>query len=144
SETDGEYYAYHGYWASNFEKLNPHLGSLADFHELIDAAAEKGINIVVDVVLNHAGYGTEETFAGMVRTKEEDKQGDDQLGSLSGLPDFKTEEAAVRNQLVAWQASWLERSTTAKGNSIYAFRVDTVKHVDDITWQHFKNELVDR
>ncbi|HFI0213162.1 TPA: pullulanase [Streptococcus suis] len=144
SVTDGEYYAYHGYWASNFEKLNPHLGSLADFHELIDAAAEKGINIVVDVVLNHAGYGTEETFAGMVRTKEEDKQGDDQLGSLAGLPDFKTEEAAVRNQLVAWQASWLERSTTAKGNSIYAFRVDTVKHVDDTTWQHFKNELVDR
>ncbi|HEP1834762.1 TPA: pullulanase [Streptococcus suis] len=144
SVKDGEYYAYHGYWASNFEKLNPHLGSLADFHELIDAAAEKGINIVVDVVLNHAGYGTEETFAGMVRTKEEDKQGDDQLGSLSGLPDFKTEEAAVRNQLVAWQASWLERSTTAKGNSIYAFRVDTVKHVDDTTWQHFKNELVDR
>jgi len=144
SATDGEYYAYHGYWASNFEKLNPHLGSLADFHELIDAAAEKGINIIVDVVLNHAGYGAEETFKGMVRTKEEDKQGDDQLGSLSGLPDFKTEEATVRNQLVAWQASWLERSKTAKGNSIYGFRVDTVKHVDDTTWQHFKNELVKR
>ncbi|WP_334115251.1 pullulanase [Streptococcus parasuis] len=144
SATDGEYYAYHGYWASNFEELNPHLGSLADFHELIDAAAEKGINIIVDVVLNHAGYGAEETFEGMVRTNEEDKQGDDQLGSLSGLPDFKTEEATVRNQLVAWQASWLERSTTAKGNSIYGFRVDTVKHVDDTTWQHFKNELVDR
>ncbi|WP_312248857.1 pullulanase [Streptococcus parasuis] len=144
SATDGEYYAYHGYWASNFEKLNPHLGSLADFHKLIDAAAEKGINIIVDVVLNHAGYGAEETFKGMVRTKEEDKQGDDQLGSLSGLPDFKTEEATVRNQLVAWQASWLERSKTAKGNSIYGFRVDTVKHVDDTTWQHFKNELVDR
>ncbi len=89
------------------------------------------------MVLNHAGYGTEETFAGMVRTKEEDKQGDDQLGSLSGLPDFKTEEAAVRNQLVVCR-SWLERSTTAKGNSIYGFRVDTVKHVDDTTWQHFK------
>ena len=144
SDTDGEYYAYHGYWAKSFEELNPHLGSLADFHELIDAAAEKGINIIVDVVLNHAGYGAEETFEGMVRTEEEDKQGDDQLGSLSGLPDFKTEEATVRNQLVAWQASWLERSTTAKGNSIYGFRVDTVKHVDDTTWQHFKNELVDR
>ena len=144
SATDGEYYAYHGYWAKSFEELNPHLGSLADFHELIDAAAEKGINIIVDVVLNHAGYGAEETFEGMVRTEEEDKQGDDQLGSLSGLPDFKTEEATVRNQLVAWQASWLERSTTAKGNSIYGFRVDTVKHVDDTTWQHFKNELVDR
>ncbi len=143
-EKDGDYYAYHGYWAANFEKLNPHLGSLADFHELIDAAAERGIKIIVDVVLNHAGYGTENTFSGMVRTKEEDKQGDDQLGSLAGLPDFKTEEADIRKKLVDWQASWLQRSTTAKGNSIYGFRVDTVKHVDDTTWQHFKNELVDR
>ncbi|MGT2755856.1 pullulanase [Streptococcus ovuberis] len=144
NEKDGDYYAYHGYWASNFEKLNPHLGTLDDFHKLIDAAAEKGIKIIVDVVLNHSGYGTDATFAGMIRTKEEDKQGDDQLGSLAGLPDFKTENAAIRKQLVDWQASWLERSKTAKGNSIYAFRVDTVKHVDDTTWQHFKNELIDR
>lgn len=144
NETDGDYYAYHGYWASDFEKLNPHLGTLADFHELIDAAAAKGINIIVDVVLNHAGYGAEANFAGMVRTPEEDKQGDDQLGSLSGLPDFKTEDAKIRQQLVDWQASWLKRSTTANGNSIYGFRVDTVKNVDDVTWQHFKNELVDR
>ncbi|WP_277291213.1 pullulanase [Streptococcus orisratti] len=144
SAGDAEYYAYHGYWASNFEKLNPHLGSLADFHELIDKAAEKGINIIVDVVLNHAGYGTEDTFKGLVRTPEENKEGDDQQGSLSGLPDFKTEDDVVRRQLVDWQTSWLERSTTAKGNSIYAFRVDTVKHVDDTTWQHFKNELAEK
>ncbi|WP_286783194.1 pullulanase [Streptococcus sp. UBA4344] len=140
TEAGKEYYAYHGYWADDFEKLNPHLGTLDDFHELIDQAAERGINIIVDVVLNHSGYGTEDKFAGMVRTPEEDK-GDDIQGSQSGLPDFKTEEKAVREQLVAWQTAWLEKSTTEKGNSIYAFRVDTVKHVDDTTWQYFKNEL---
>ncbi|MDG3142609.1 pullulanase [Streptococcus suis] len=141
TDEGGEYYAYHGYWAKNFEALNPHLGTLAEFHELIDQAAARGITIIVDVVLNHAGYGAEETFKGMVRTKEEDKQGDDEKGSLSNLPDFKTEEKAVRDQLVAWQTEWLKKATTAKGNSIYGFRVDTVKHVDDVTWQHFKNEL---
>lgn len=140
TEAGKEYYAYHGYWADDFEKLNPHLGTLDDFHELIDQAAERGINIIVDVVLNHSGYGTEDKFTGMVRTPEEDK-GDDIQGSQSGLPDFKTEDAAVREQLVAWQTAWLEKSTTAKGNRIYAFRVDTVKHVDDTTWQYFKNEL---
>lgn len=107
---------------------------------MIDQAAERGINIIVDVVLNHSGYGTEDKYAGMLRTPKEDKGGDIQ-GSQSGLPDFKTEEKAVREQLVAWQTAWLEKSTTAKGNSIYAFRVDTVKHVDDTTWQFFKNEL---
>lgn len=142
NNTNGEYYAYHGYWASDFENINQYLGTLDDFHELIDKAAEKGINIIVDVVLNHSGYGTEAKFSDMVRSKEEGLVNDDQLGSLSGLPDFKTENAQVRNKLVEWQSSWIDRSKTAKGNSIYAFRVDTVKHVDDTTWQHFKNELV--
>ncbi len=142
--TNGEYYAYHGYWAKDFNQLNPHLGTMEEFHELIDQAAERGINIIVDVVLNHAGYGTQDTFGNMVRSKEEDKKGDDQLGSLADLPDFKTENHEVRRQLVDWQTAWLQKSKTQKGNSIYAFRVDTVKHVDDTTWQHFKNELVDK
>ncbi|SQG82435.1 peptidoglycan linked protein (LPXTG motif), pullulanase [Streptococcus uberis] len=141
TEAGKDYYAYHGYWASDFEKLNPHLGTLNDFHELIDQAAARGINIIVDVVLNHAGYGAEDKFAGMIRTGDEIVAGDDQKDSLSNLPDFKTEEDTVRKQLVAWQSEWLQKATTEKGNSIYAFRVDTVKHVDDTTWQHFKNEL---
>ncbi|BAM47868.1 pullulanase [Amphibacillus xylanus] len=155
---NGTYYAYHGYWAKDFEKLNPHLGTIEEFHELIDAAAERNINIMVDVVLNHVGYGlksgesldnppagypTDEDrarFEGMIRDKS--GAGDEKM-ELGGLPDFKTEEAAVREQIVAWQTSWLEKSTTSKGNSIAGYRVDTVKHVDQVTWQHFKNELVE-
>src|SRR5699024_114368 len=53
----GAYFSYHGYWAKDFEELNPHLGTLEDFHELIDTAAERNIDIMVDVVLNHIGYG---------------------------------------------------------------------------------------
>lgn len=155
NEKDGEYYAYHGYWASDFEKLNKHLGTLADFHELIDRAAEANIKIMVDVVLNHAGYGMNSTtsknpkkgyptleeqkvFDGMFRT--EDLGGDVQT-HLAGLPDFKTEDHKVRDQLVKWQIAWLDHSKTEKGNSIAYYRVDTVKHVEPTTWQHFKNEL---
>src|SRR5699024_1871286 len=129
------------YWASDFEELNPHLGSLADFHELIDEAAARGINILVDVVLNHPGYGLnegeplpvegfptaedQERFAGLIR--QEDGMDPDTQRGLSGLPDFETERHEVREQLVAWQSQWLEKATTSKGNSIYGFRVDTVK-----------------
>ncbi|GEM02210.1 pullulanase, extracellular [Halolactibacillus halophilus] len=153
---NGSYYAYHGYWAEDFETLNPHLGTMAEFHTLIDEAAEREIDIMVDVVLNHAGYGmnaepggtqpeghpTAEDLArfdGMLR--ETGGSGDLKM-SLSGLPDFKTEEQAVREQLVDWQSAWIEKSTTANGNRIAAYRVDTVKHVEQTTWQHFKNELV--
>ena len=156
--TNEEYYGYHGYWATNFEKLNPHLGTLQDFKDLIDAAAEKKIKIMVDVVLNHAGYGVKESdtsdhpaapttedkerFKGMIRGEADTIRNDDQKDSLAGLPDFKTEDPAVRNQLVAWQTAWLDMAKTDKGNSIYGYRVDTVKHVDNTTWQHFKNELI--
>lgn len=155
----GDYYAYHGYWASDFEKLNPHLGSLADFHHLIDKAAEKNISIMVDVVLNHAGYGMDgngknetefsptkeniEKFEGLLRTEKNRKPGDQVLDGLSGLPDFATEDPIVRQQLVDWQTNWINISTTEKGNRVKAYRVDTVKHVENTTWQHFKNEIVE-
>jgi len=152
---DGSQYGYHGYWAKNFEKLDEHLGDMAAFHKLIDEAHKRGIKIMVDVVLNHPGYGMEpgassdvtnfptnaerQVFDGMIRENPVD--GDDLRMSLSGLPDFKTEEAAVREQLVKWQTDWIKRSKTKKGNTIDYFRVDTVKHVDSTTWKSFKNEL---
>ncbi|SDC30062.1 pullulanase, extracellular [Pelagirhabdus alkalitolerans] len=152
------YYGYHGYWAKDFEELNPHLGTIDEFHELIDEAASRDIDIMVDVVLNHPGYGMHpddeieegapeayptnedrEKFEDMIRL---DPGSDDLTMELAGLPDFKTEEQQVREQIVDWQVDWIERSTTDSGNRISSYRVDTVKHVDDTTWQHFKNELV--
>ena len=135
-------YGYTGYWASDFEKLNKHLGTIDEFHQLIDEAHQRGIRIMVDVVLNHSGYGTEnsDTFANMYR--EKNVAGNDILGSLSGLPDFATENAEVRNKLISWQKAWVEKiGVTEKGNAIDYFRVDTVKHVDSTTWSAFKNEL---
>ena len=154
---EGAYFAYHGYWAKDFEKLNPHFGTLEQFHQLIDEAAERDIRIMVDVVLNHTGYGLKESdelpegeptgyptnedrdrFKDMIR--EEPGSNDEDM-ELSGLPDLKTEDATVREQIVNWQTAWLDKATTPKGNSISYFRVDTVKHVDTTTWQHFRNEL---
>ncbi|KMJ59302.1 amylopullulanase [Bacillus sp. LL01] len=151
---DTPYYGYHGYWADNFGELNPHFGSMSDFHQLIDAAHDRGMKIMVDVVLNHTGYGlkagdsssvanfpTNEDrarFDGMLR---EVSESGDIRSELAGLPDFLTEESAVREQVVQWQTDWIEKSKTAKGNTIDYFRVDTVKHVENTTWMAFKNAL---
>lgn len=135
-------YGYHGYWASNFEELNKHLGTIEEFHTLIDEAHERDIKIMVDIVANHAGYETKESkqFKGMFR--DEDVEGHDVLGALSGLPDFATERAEVREKLVEWQTNWVsEIAVTDKGNTIDYFRVDTVKHVESTTWAALKNSL---
>lgn len=133
---------YHGYWAKDFTKIDEHLGNTADLDRLIDEAEKRGIKIMVDIVVNHAGYGMENSsrFAGMIRPKKEAVDSDFILQWQGGLPDFKTEEAAVRAKLVAWQTAWANHTTPA-GNRIAYFRVDTVKHVEHGTWQDLKTSL---
>ena len=89
---------------------------------------------MVDIVINHAGYGTEtnDNFSGMLRTGAE-VGSDDITMELSGMPDFKTEEQNVRAKLIAWQTAWASH-TTAAGNSIDYFRVATIKHVEHETF----------
>ena len=146
NETDTATYGYHGYWASDFTKLNKHLGTEQQFKALLDAAHSKGMKIMVDVVLNHAGYGTVDYFnriltdadgnsISMIRDSSNTISGDDKYDSLSDLPDFVTENKAVTDQLVAWQTEWM-----SKYNIDY-YRVDTVKHVETTTWAAFKNSL---
>lgn len=125
--------AYHGYWASDFTKLNPTLGTKEEFQTLIDQAHNRGIRIMVDIVVNHAGYDTD--FGDMIRSGEDIVSGSDQKDSLSNLPDFRTEDPAVSAQLVKWQTQWV------KDFGIDYFRVDTVKHVENDTWTELKNAL---
>lgn len=48
---------YHGYWAYDFSKIDPHLESRgATYKDLINAAHAKGLKIIQDVVINH-GHG---------------------------------------------------------------------------------------
>ena len=137
----GKQYAYHAYWASDFTKIDPHLGTEEDLKELIDVLHENGIKLMVDVVINHSGYGTKNIgdFAGMHR--EESGAGDIET-ELAGLPDFKTEDKEVRDKIINWQVDWLKKLKTEKGNTIDYFRVDTVKHVDLDTMKDFKAALI--
>lgn len=50
------FYGYHGYWASDFTKLDPNLGTEDEFREMIDEAHKRGIRILVDTVMNHPGH----------------------------------------------------------------------------------------
>lgn len=135
-------YGYHGYWAKDFTKTDEHLGNTADLDKLIDEAEKRGIKVMVDIVVNHAGYGMENSsnFAGMIRPKEEAVESDFILQWQGDLPDFKTEEEAIRAKLIAWQTAWVNH-TTPSGNRIAYFRVDTVKHVEHDTWQDLKTSL---
>lgn len=44
---------YHGYWVTDFTRVDPHLGTNDDFKALVDAAHARGIKVYMDIIVNH-------------------------------------------------------------------------------------------
>lgn len=62
---DFQYYAYHGYWALDFTAVDSSMGTPADLRRLVDTAHAHGIRVLLDVVMNHAGYNTMHDMAAL-------------------------------------------------------------------------------
>jgi glycosidase len=129
-------WAYHGYWADDFTRLDPRFGTEADLAALVEAAHARGIRILLDVVYNHAGYGSamleDPRTAGFFRTP---CGSDDLTSCVAGLPDLATERPEVRDFLLGAQLPWAMRF------GLDGFRLDTVKHVDHAFWKEHRRRL---
>ncbi|WP_230772127.1 alpha-amylase family glycosyl hydrolase [Sphingomonas sp. Leaf4] len=44
---------YHGYWVTDFTRVDPHLGTDADFKTLVDTAHAMGMKVYMDIIANH-------------------------------------------------------------------------------------------
>ena len=44
---------YHGYWITDFTRIDPHFGSEQDFERLVSAAHARGMKVYLDIVVNH-------------------------------------------------------------------------------------------
>jgi alpha-amylase len=131
-------WGYHGYWADDFTRLDPRFGTEAELRGLVKAAHARGLKVLLDVVYNHAGYGsrylTEPKTKGWLRSGE--ACGKDELTScLAGLPDFRTERPEVAEWLLDQQLGWAKRS------GVDGFRLDTVKHLDHAFWTRHRERV---
>ena len=50
---DGSGAAYHGYWGAGFDQVDSHLGTMAEFKDFVSSAHESGLQVVLDIVVNH-------------------------------------------------------------------------------------------
>ena len=48
-------YSYHGYATTDFYRVDPRFGSNDDFVALVAAARERGLGIIMDMIVNHCG-----------------------------------------------------------------------------------------
>lgn len=130
-----EFAGYHGYWAEDYFKVDPHLGTLDDLKELVKVAHDNGLKIVQDMVVNHLGYG-----ATLSKTRPEWFNTDADCNAsinrdvdcvLAGLPDLKQDIPEVQKLLNDAVAYWI------KEVGIDGIRMDTMKHSADSYWPQF-------
>ena len=132
---------YHGYWATNWEEVNPNFGNEQDIKNLVDAAHARGIWVMLDVVANHVGPVGDD-FGQIYPLNQSDHyhadcdiNWNDQWSvencRLSGLPDLNQDNSFVRSYLMHWVRDVVQR---------YGFdgiRIDTVPEVPKDFWKEY-------
>ena len=138
-------------WQNNWWKLyqplgfsiateNHSLGTLDDLVSLTSAAEEYGITIIVDVVANHLGGGTNESLnpnivnfepeiynQNLIRTNN-GFANDNSLeavvrGAIGGFPDLKTENEIVQARVIDLLKAYVDAG-------VGGFRFDAAKHIE--------------
>lgn len=149
-------YDYHGYHAYDFSKVDSRYESSdTSYQDLINAAHDKGIKIIQDIVLNHtSNYGERNLLDIQGSTWQERKSnimqgvGDseniyhhtNQAGSgdydnynaqtftiANDCIDLETENPKVYNYLIDCYNKYINMG-------VDAFRIDTVKHISRLTF----------
>ena len=50
-------HSYHGYSTTDFYRVDPRFGTNEQYRELVESAKEKGIGVIMDMIVNHIGSG---------------------------------------------------------------------------------------
>ena len=135
--------SYHGYDVRDYYKINSKYGTIADYENLIAQAHERGIKIIMDLVVNHTssanpwfvsavnyknGINSDSTYANWYNFSTTSKSGYHKNGKTyyeaqfdGGMPDLNLDCEDVRNEIENVMKFWLEKGTDG-------FRLDGVKY----------------
>jgi len=133
---------YHGYWITDFKKVEEHFGTMADAKKLVEEAHKRDMKVIFDFVVNHTGqqhpwvddpekkdwFHEESMIMGNSQTQLEE-------GWIYGLPDLKQENPEVKQYFMDVAEYWIEET------GVDGFRLDTVKHVPKSFWKDFSDHV---
>jgi glycosidase len=146
---------YHGYGAVDEYAVDPHLGTMQDFQELVAAAHQLGMKVLLDMVPNHVGpmhpWATSQPSPGWLHGTPEQHLNTDYdyppitdphatpanyVKALEGwfadkLPDLAQENPLVAQYLLQNGLWWTESS------GVDGFRIDTFPYVIRSFWPYY-------
>ncbi|HEX8995033.1 MAG TPA: alpha-amylase family glycosyl hydrolase [Ktedonobacterales bacterium] len=138
---------YHGYWAHDFYRIDPHLGTWSDFDNLVSTAHANGIKVIVDFAPNHSNpndtgeYGSIYNNGAFEAAYNNDPNGwfhhnggisdynnlyQDEYYNLADLADLAQENNSVDSYLKGAMNQFLT-------HGVDGVRVDAVKHMSGPT-----------
>lgn len=120
---------FHGYWPERLDAVDPHLGTEAELRALVSDLERAGVRTLMDVVVNHLGYGAAlAEDPAWVRTPcppaGSPEAEDPVTACIFGLPDLRTEDPAVAVRVAGAAAAWVGPARGA-----HAVRLDAARHV---------------
>ncbi|OTB00687.1 glycoside hydrolase family 13 protein [Hypoxylon sp. CI-4A] len=132
---------YHGYWATDLYGINENYGTADDLKALVNAAHDKGIYVMVDVVANHVGpvalgnhqpepLNQDSSYHSECEINYDDQNSVENCW-IADLPDLNTQSDDIRSLYQTWIAYLVQEY------SFDGVRIDTVKHVEKDFWQPF-------
>ena len=138
--------SYHGYDVSDYYATEPDYGTMEDFENFLDAAHQRGIKVIIDLVMNHSssqhpwftqsiagsnGYRDwfrwSETDPGGIGPWGQDlwhpAGGDFYYGLFwSGMPDLNYRNTAMKDEMFNVVDFWLDKN-------VDGYRLDAIKYL---------------
>jgi len=144
----GDYHGYghHGYWIRDHYEVEEHQGQMDDAKRLVKEAHDRGLKVILDVVLNHVGPdhpfindpNKESWFHNEGGIDDWNDQRQVERGDLGGLPDLAQENRETYNYLMDNTLWWI------KETGVDGIRLDAVKHIGKDFWREFVPEVKER
>jgi len=107
---------YHGDWTLDFKKINKHFGSLEDFKNLVQAAHDKNMKVIIDFNANHVA--AEHPWLSDAKKKDWFHAKADQQNIeskwMNGLPDLNQENPEVKTYLIDAAKWWINQTDIEK------------------------------
>ncbi len=162
--------AYHGYWALDFENIDPHFGGNDAYRAFIDEAHARGIKVYQDVVVNHTAdvitYAegqftyrplSEPPYTPVVPAELADAKNpawlnDPQYYHNRGNSTFSGESSIygdfiglddIATELPFVREQFIEIFSNWIAFGVDGFRLDTAKHVRTDFWTEFAPAVLD-
>lgn len=116
SSSSFAHYSYHGYYVLDYTQTDANFGTAEEFETLVDTAHEHGLRVIIDIVLNHAGYNSiydmDEYGFGTVKSGWESSYYNHQNINNSTYHSFIDYESSASDWAKWWGTDWIRCGIT--------------------------------